>query len=287
MNPEVAPGQDRIQRAMTNDGAFRVITARCADTVAGVLAAQKARGTAAQHLGDLVTGAIMIRETMSPTLRVQGILKSKTASGYLLADSHPSGKTRGLIGGKAGDDFPIDNGVLQIMRTLHDGRVQQGVVSVPDGGDVSQALMVYMQESEQITTMIVANSVLEGDQVIAAGGYLVQLLPEAPRGPLAVLTERLEDFRQIDKLLTAPDFSPTYLMSELLYGMPYTELEESSIEYGCWCSRMSVIGALASLNRSEIQSMVEDGEVLEISCDYCHSEYRVTPAELQGLLDQN
>ncbi len=287
MKTETSPGSDRIQRAMTDDGAFRVITARCTNTVAGVLKAQSAQGNTARHLGDLVTGTILIRETMSPSLRVQGILKGDDAPGYLLGDSHPSGKARGLIGGRAGNDFRVEKGVLQVMRTLHDGRVQQGVVAVPEGGDVSRALMVYMQESEQITTMIVANTLLEDDRVVAAGGYLVQLLPGAPQGPLAVLTERLEDFRQIDAFLKQPDFSPSGLMSELLYGMPYTELDETDLEYGCWCGRASVMGALASLNRTEIQSMVDDGDVLEISCDYCTREYRVTPAELMGLLDRN
>ncbi len=287
MKTETSPGSDRIQRAMTDDGAFRVITARCTNTVAGVLKAQSAQGNTARHLGDLVTGTILIRETMSPSLRVQGILKGDDAPGYLLGDSHPSGKARGLIGGRAGNDFRVEKGVLQVMRTLHDGRVQQGVVAVPEGGDVSRALMVYMQESEQITTMIVANTLLEDDRVVAAGGYLVQLLPGAPQGPLAVLTERLEDFRQIDAFLKQPDFSPSGLMSELLYGMPYTELDETDLEYGCWCGRASVMGALASLNRTEIQSMVDDGDVLEISCDYCTREYRVTPAELMGLLDKN
>jgi molecular chaperone Hsp33 len=287
MNTDAPQGPDLIQRAMTDDGAFRVVTVRCTTTVSGVLQAQRASGPTARYLGDLVTGAILIRETMSPSLRVQGILKLHKAPGYLLSDSHPSGRARGLIGGKAREAENLEGSVLQIMRTLQDGRVHQGVVSVPDGGDVSQALMVYMQESEQITTMIVVETLLENDQVCGAGGYLVQLLPGAATGPLAVMTERLEDFRTLDPFLKAPDFSPTSLMSELLYGMPYTELDETPLRYGCWCSRTSVLGALASLQRREVQDMVDAGDVLEISCDYCTRDYRVTPTELRGLLEQN
>lgn len=274
---------------MTNDGAFRVVTVRATETVRGVLGAQDARGEVARHLGDLVTGAVLIRETMSPSLRVQGIVKRRDQGGYLLGDSHPSGRTRGLVGGRhTGDDFEMRDGLLQVVRTLQDGRVQQGVVAIPDGSDVSRGLMAYMQESEQITTMIVVETRFDSnEQVLASGGYLVQLLPEVDRAPLAIMTERLEDFRSISKFLDAPDFSPKLLTDELLWGMPYTELETSSFRYGCWCSRSSMMGALASLNRGEVQSMVDDGEVLEISCDYCHREYRVTPAELHGLLEQN
>jgi molecular chaperone Hsp33 len=229
----------------------------------------------------------MIRETMAPGLRVQGILKRTKTPGYLLGDAHPSGKSRGLVGGTLKGEFQIQNAMLQMMRTLQDGSIHQGVVSVPDSGTVSDALMAYMQESEQITTMIVAGTLLEEEHVVAAGGYLIQLLPGAPVGPLAVMTARLDDFSQLDRVLGNPDFSPEWLMSELLYGMPYTELGQAPLEYDCWCSRTSVLGALASLNRSEVQSMVEDGDVLEISCDYCATEYRVSPAELQGLLNKN
>lgn len=280
--------QDSIHRAMTDDGAFRVVTVRATRTVADVLATQGPRGATARHLGDLVTGAVLVRETMSPALRVQGILKRRNAAGYLLGDSHPSGDTRGLIGGEMPDEgFQMKDALLQIVRTLQDGRMQQGVVSVPDGSDVSQGLMAYMQESEQITTMIVVGTLFDGDEVAVSGGYLVQLLPGVERGLLAIMTERLEDFRNIDAQLRSPEFSPRALTEELLWGMPYTHLDERSFRYRCWCSRTSMMSALASLNRAEIQSMVDDGEVLEISCDYCQRDYRVTPAELRGLLDEN
>jgi molecular chaperone Hsp33 len=278
--------KDTIHRTMTDDGAFRVITVQATDTVSGVLDAQRASGDTARHLGDLVTGAVLIRETMSPSLRVQAILKRRQGNGYLLGDSHPSGSTRALVaGGDSG--FEMNDALLRVVRTLQDGRIQQGVVAVPDGADVSKGLMAYMQESEQITTMIVVGTLFEEERVIAAGGYLVQLLPGANRAPLMIMSERLEEFRNIDKLLLAPDFSPQTLTKELLWAMPYTELESSSFRYKCWCSRTSMMGALSSLNRGEIQAMVDDGEVLEIACDYCRKDYRVTPAELTGLLDEN
>ena len=279
---------DRVYRAMTDDGSFRVVTLRATQTVAGVLKSQRVDPATARHLGDLVIGSVLIRETMSPALRVQGLLKREGRAGYLLGDSHPSGRARGLAAiQRESGPFEMQGAVLQMMRTLQDGRVQQGVVAVPDGADVSRALMTYMQESEQITTMIVVCTQLNGDEVTAAGGYLLQLLPKAERGPLAVMAERLDDFRDIDKLVASTDFTPGALCSELLWGMPYTPLEESEFAYGCWCSRTSMLGAVASLGRGDIQEMVDAGEVLDIQCDYCGENYRLPPNELVGLLDDN
>src|ERR1041385_7655457 len=280
---------DSVFRAMTDDGSFRVITARTTHTVQGVLAAQGAKGRTARYFADLLTGVVLLRLTMEPQLRGQGILRGSGASGTLVADSHPTGCTRGLVSQPSGaDPLAIGPGsILRLMRTLHDGRLQQGIVEVPEGG-ISEALMTYMQVSEQVITMVSVGTIFDGgDDVVSAGGYLVQLLPEAMRGPLFVMTERLEEFASIDDRLRSPEFSPAWLMGELLHRMPFTPLGTTDVRCECWCSQVSVMTALGTLPRSEVQSMIDDGQMLEIRCDYCNREYRVSPSELRGLVHTN
>jgi len=280
---------DSVLRAITDDGAFRVIVARTTDTVQHVLKAQGAQGTTGRHLGDLVTGSVLFRETMAPNLRVQGILKGAGGSGSLVADSHPSGKTRGLVQLTSGST-EIDVGpgaIVQMMRTLPSGKINQGFVEVPDGGGISRALMEYMQTSEQVVSMLAMGTLLEDDRVAAAGGYIVQLLPEVGRGPLMVMTERLKDFETIDAQLREPNFSPETLLEELLYGMPFTRLEESPVAFECWCNELRVVSAIATLPKRDIEHLLSSGEVLEISCEYCKREFRIPPARLQGLLNES
>jgi molecular chaperone Hsp33 len=281
---------DSVLRAITDDGAFRVIVVRTTDTVQNVLKAQGAQGTTGRHLGDLVTGSVLFRETMAPNLRVQGILKGLAGSGSLVADSHPSGKTRGLVqlAGGATEVAVGPGAIMQMMRTLPDGKINQGFVEVPDGsGSISRALMEYMQTSEQVVSMLAMGTLLEDDRVTAAGGYLVQLLPEVGRGPLMVMTERLKDFESIDEQLKDANFTPSSLLEELLYGMPYTRLEESSVGFECWCNELRVVSAIATLPKPDIEHLLSAGEVLEIACEYCKREFRIPPARLQGLLDQS
>lgn len=275
---------------MTDDGAFRVITACTTRTVRGAIRAQGVRGKTARTFGDLITGSILFRETMAPELRVQGILKGAKGSGSLVADSHPSGKTRGLVQMRPGtQDIRLENGaVIQMMRTMPSGRINQGVVEVPPTGGVSAALMAYMQISEQVVSMIAVSTVLgEHDEVIAAGGYMVQLLPEVGRGPLLVMTERLRDYENIDAQVRDDAFSPSWLLDQLLYGMPFTRLDESTLDYACWCDELRVMSALATLSRADIEHLLSTNEVLEISCEYCKHEYRIPPVRLRGLLDQS
>jgi len=280
---------DTVLRAITDDGAFRVIVARTTDTVQNVLKAQGAQGPTARHLGDLVTGAVLFRETMAPNLRVQGILKGSGGSGSLVADSHPSGKTRGLVQLSSGvSEIAVGPGaIMQMMRTLPDGKINQGFVEVPGSGGISRALMEYMQTSEQVVSMLAMGTLLDEDRVAAAGGYLVQLLPEVGRGPLMVMTERLKDFESIDAQLKEPNFTPDALLAELLYGMPFTRLEQSQVGFECWCNELRVVSAISTLPKHDIEHLLSTGDVLEIACEYCKREFRIPPARLRGLLDES
>ncbi len=226
---------------------------------------------------------------MSPRLRVQGVLQGGRGTGQIVADSHPDGWARGLANLRKGAK-DIDTGqgaLLQMMRTLPNGELHRGVVEVPPEGGISAALMGYMQNSEQVVSVIAVGCALEGGTVTAAGGYIVQLLPGAPEGPLMVITERLADFTRIEPLLQATDASPETLLEELLYGMPFARLEESDLRFDCNCSEVRVLASLATLSREEIRQFVAEAEPLEMSCDYCGREYRVETEQLRGLLESS
>ncbi|MGK4008076.1 Hsp33 family molecular chaperone HslO [Sorangium sp. So ce1036] len=279
---------DSVVRAITMDGAFRVITALTTETVRGAAAVQSATGATAQRLGELITGAILVREAMAPKLRVQAIVKEASGRGTLVADAHPDGTSRGLVNlGKGAEGSAVEIGggsLLQVMRTLPNGMLHQGVVEVPASGGISGGLMTYMQESEQVVSMIAVATLLDEGGVGASGGYLVQLLPEVERGPLMVMTERLKDFERLDEVLAHEGASADVLLEELLYGMPFSRLDDSPLSFSCRCSELRVMATLASLPRSDIEEMVDDGKVLDIRCDYCGKDYQVAPAQLRSLL---
>lgn len=271
------------------DGAFRVITALTTETVRGALAVQAATGATAQRLGELITGAILVREAMAPNLRVQAIVKGAAGHGTLVADSHPDGTSRGLVnlgkGATAESAVEIGRGsLLQVMRTLPSGMLHQGVVEIPTEGGISAGLMTYMQESEQVVSMIAVATLIGEDGVGSSGGYLVQLLPEVERGPLMVMTERLKEFERLDDVLAHEGASADVLLGELLYGMPFSRLDDSPLSFSCRCSELRVMATLASLPRSDIEEMVTEGKVLDIRCDYCGKDYQVSPSQLRSLL---
>ena len=279
--------EDNVLRALTDDGAFRVIAADTTATVRGAIAAQKPEGAElTRAFADLLTGAVLVREAMAPDYRLQAILAGNDRKSRIVADTHPDGSTRGLIQlvGEA-KTLPYDAGVLQVARTLHNGSLHQGVVEVPkDNKSISGALMAYMQASEQVATVIAVGCYFAGAEVVAAGGYMVQLLPEVEEGPLMLMTERLRDFEDIVPLLARGAAAPSVLLAETLYGMPYTEVDNRPVSFGCYCSPDRLMGSLASLPRADIQSLLDGGKTLDIECDYCRKNYKFTTEQLKSLL---
>jgi molecular chaperone Hsp33 len=277
---------DRAVTAVTHDGAFRVIAVRTTETVREVIRTQAMEGPNAQNLADVVTGTILVRLTMAPTFRVQGIVRGPGNRGTLLGDSHPDGTARGLVQRPQGlTEVSLGAGALmQMNRTMPTGAVVQGVVEVPPDG-VSGALMSYFQSSEQITGVACVGTLFDGANVEAAGGYMVQLLPEVSRAPLAVMTERLDlDFSDRASVLREIQRDPSELLARILDGMPFEQTQQHELRFGCHCSATRVLASLATLPKADIKELMDSDEQLAITCDYCGQNYQMSPKALAGLL---
>jgi molecular chaperone Hsp33 len=199
----------------------------------------------------------------------------------------PDGSARGLVRlPKDTKRIELRNGaLLEMMRTMPRGDLHRGVVEVPRNGNISDALMGYLQTSEQVVSMVSVGVKMVGDEIAAAGGYIVQLLPELEEPMLMLMTARLEDFRSIETLFESVADTPEHLMSELLYGIEHTTLDETPLRFACTCSELRVISSLATLSKHDIEDLMRDGTDLEMSCDYCGAEYRIAPEKLRGMLE--
>lgn len=268
-------------RAMINDGSFRAITTRTTALVREACAAQKLEGAMAQRFGELLTGAILVRETMAPTMRVQIALRAPNAN--LLADAHPDGMTRGIAQLPDGEIVLGQGTELQVMRVLPRGKLHQGVIETNATYGITGALMRYMLTSEQVrSTVDVCVTLDEAGQIAEAGGFIVQLLPEATDEALEAMTEHLAALPPLAEWIVGT--TPHSLATTLFGAHEHTILEESPVFCGCLCSEVRMIGAMATLGREELQAIVASGEVLNIECDYCGTEYNLGAQQLKGLL---
>jgi molecular chaperone Hsp33 len=256
--------------------------------VRGVLGAQKpADPDVARLLGELVTGAVLVRETMSPELRVQIYLRSDERT-TIVADAYPDGMTRGLFTMGEGM-FTLELGDhthLQVTRVLPGERLHQGIVETNQEHGLSGALTGYMLASEQIVSWIEVRCLFnDAGEVLLAGGFIVQILPEVTQEGLLAMTGHLERQPELSEVLSELDASPEALMERIMRDIPHTILQSTPVHYGCNCSQLRVLGALGTLGRDDIEHLIAGGEVISTTCDYCHTTYTVSAAQLSGLLE--
>lgn len=279
---------DHVLRAVTEDGSFRVIAALTTETVSGVLDTQHTEPAFAQRLCDLVTSAVLVRETMAPDLRVQVIL-SDGKRNRLIADALPDGRSRGLAQlSKTATAATLDDMVhLQVMRSLQNGSLNQGLVRIERAQSVADALMEYFRVSEQIASFVAIGTRMVGPVVQASAGYVVQLLPEVTEAPLQLMTERLDHFPKIDELLTSAEAHPQKVLSRILADIPHKQTSESALSFGCNCSSERILTGLATLPQHDLAELASSKEPLEMTCDYCGREYKIVPDMLRGMLANN
>ncbi len=275
---------DHVVRVMTNDGAFRVIAARTTNLVNEAALAQNARGTTLSSFADLLTGATVFREVMAPHQRVQIIVNGARGAGTLVADSLPGGQTRGLVTLAGHAEVDLSDGAhMRMIRGLGSGQFHEGIV--PLDRAISGGLTAYLSAAQRSAITIGLGAIVERDRVRLAGGYAVQALPEASRPMLMIMTERLEQLADTRVLLERTQGAPEALIDELLYGMEFTKLEESPVSFGCVCDEARVFAALSTLGRAELEDAIRSAAVLEMTCEYCGREYRVSPERLRALLE--
>src|SRR5262249_61411771 len=99
----------------------------------------------------------------------------------------------------------------------------------------------------------------------AAGGSLVQLLPEATREVIDAMTEHLGNLPPLAALLEGT-LSAHDLVEFLLHRFEHAELASSALAFGCTCNEARFALGILSLPAHEVEAMIE-GEPLEVRCD--------------------
>ena len=58
------------------------------------------------------------------------------------------------------------------------------------------------------------------------------------------------------------------------------------VQFHCNCSKSRIEKALISVGKKELQSMIDDGETIEVNCHFCNKHYPITVEELKELLEK-
>ncbi|MDE6168441.1 MAG: Hsp33 family molecular chaperone HslO, partial [Acetatifactor sp.] len=66
-------------------------------------------------------------------------------------------------------------------------------------------------------------------------------------------------------------------------GMSFEITQKLPAAFACNCSRKKIEKVLVSLGEKELCDMIEDGQEIEVNCQFCSRSYRFAVEELQAL----
>ena len=92
------------------------------------------------------------------------------------------------------------------------------------------------------------------------------------------LTEIDSVTQMLDRGLT-----PEQILEEILgdFGLEITDTTET--RFHCDCSKERVSRALSTLSKKDLDSIIADGESIEVKCQFCNKAYECTVDELKEM----
>ncbi|MBR0089694.1 MAG: Hsp33 family molecular chaperone HslO [Clostridia bacterium] len=290
---------DKLVRGNSDDGAIRVFAAITTDLVNEAQRIHKTYPVATAALGRLLTGAAIMgaaalkNDTDSLTLQIKGEGDIKD----LVAVTDSQSRVRGYISnpyidrplnkeGKLDVGGAVGQGYLSVIRDL--GMREPYIGQIPlVSGEIADDLTYYYAKSEQIPTSVALGVLVDTDgSVLAAGGFMIQLMPEATEEMAEELEKLLKEVPPVTKMIR-DGLDAEDILFEITYG--FSMLCENKFivpKYECKCTRERMERALISIGKDELRSLIDEQGSAEMTCRFCDNKYNFTKEELEELLRQ-
>ncbi|MBQ2669262.1 MAG: Hsp33 family molecular chaperone HslO [Clostridia bacterium] len=290
---------DKLVRGNSDDGAIRVFAAITTDLVNEAQRIHKTYPVATAALGRLLTGAAIMgaatlkNDTDSLTLQIKGEGDIKD----LIAVTDSQSRVRGYISnpyidrplnkeGKLDVGGAVGQGYLSVIRDL--GMREPYIGQIPlVSGEIADDLTYYYAKSEQIPTSVALGVLVDTDgSVLAAGGFMIQLMPEATEEMAEELEKLLKEVPPVTKMIR-DGLDAEDILFEITYG--FSMLCENKFivpKYECKCTRERMERALISIGKDELRSLIDEQGSAEMTCRFCDNKYNFTKEELEELLRQ-
>lgn len=287
--------KDYIVRAISADGFIKASAIRSTELVERARGIHHTTPTATAALGRVLTAASMmgnLQKVENGALTLQ--IKGGGPLGTLLATSDAEGNVRGYVqnpavsllekyAGKLDVGAAVGtDGMLTVIRDLQMKEPYIGSIQLVSG-EIGDDVTAYFAQSEQTPTACALGVLVDTDcSVKVAGGYLVQLMPGAPKDVIMKIETGIACAGAVTPMLDA-GLTPEEILRKVLCEFELEFFEEMPVEYRCYCSRERVSATLITLGKQELAQIVEEGEPIRVECQFCDTVYSFSPEEISEL----
>ncbi|MCR5176283.1 MAG: Hsp33 family molecular chaperone HslO [Anaerovibrio sp.] len=282
---------DTLVKAITKG--IRIYAAVTTDLVNEAIRRHDCSPTAAAALGRTMTGALLLAANLKNKEAVTVSFQGDGPLGYITADATPEGAVRGYVGnphleiplkenGKLDVGGAVGKGLVQVTRFTGLGDPMRGSSEIVSG-EIAEDLTNYLFVSEQ-TASSVGLGVLVGTdrRAIGAGGFMLQLMPDADEEIIQKVEESLKKVRPVSGMI-ADGVDAKGIIAELMEGFDVDYLTSTELSFRCKCNRERIEDVLLSLSHDDMKSLVEDGHA-EVCCQFCGEKYQFGKEELEHLM---
>ncbi len=245
-------------------------------------------------LGQAMTAAALMGALLKTRQRVALKFEGDGPLQKIITEAASNGDVRGYV---AVPDVPQErqwgafsvpqalgrDGLLTVVKDLRLRELYQGIVPL-QAGDIETDLAYYLNQSEQIPSVLAMGVQLdEEEQVAAAGGILIQAIPPYNPAIVHALGERVAELPPFEELL-AQGYTPEAVFELVFDNIAIKLLGQQPLYFQCSCSRERSQQALASLGRDELDSLLtQEGEAV-VDCHFCHERFVFSREDLEAML---
>ncbi|MBD7913677.1 Hsp33 family molecular chaperone HslO [Clostridium sp. Sa3CUN1] len=289
---------DKIIRATAKDGMIRIIAGETTNLVNTGTSVHECSPVAAAALGRMLTAGSLMGVTLKSdkdviTLKINGGGEAKG----ITVTAYEGGIVKGYIGNPYGE-LPLNskgkldvggyigtNGEFTVIRDL--GMKDPYIGQVPIyTGEVAEDLAYYFTVSEQTPSAVALGVLVDTDYSIKmAGGFIIQMMPDADELLSDLLTYRLEELPSLTTMLLEHG-SIEKVIEFIFEDMDLNILEEMQPEFKCDCTRERVESVLVSIGEKDLEEIYNDKKEEEVRCNFCNAAYKFTHEEIGEILNK-
>lgn len=285
---------DYIVRATAANAQIRAFAITSRDTVEHARSAHDLSPVVTAALGRLMTGGVMMGSMLKGekdllTLQIGG----KGPVHGLTVTADPAGHVKGYAdcpqammppnsAGKLDVGGVIGKGTLTVIKDMGLKEPYSSTVALQTG-EIGDDLTYYFAASEQVPSVVALGVLMDRNNTVKqAGGFILQLMPFTEEAVIATLEKKLAALAPVTTLLEEGN-SPEQILELVLGDQGVEVTDRLPVGFYCNCSKERVEKVLISLNRKELQELIDEGKDVEVNCHFCNTDYVFTVEELKQI----
>lgn len=294
---------DRVTKFLAHEGRVSLICASTTDLVEEIRKIHDLTPTTTAALGRFATIAGMMGlteikdEEQSITIQMNG----KGPMGTLLAVVKRNDNTSKV---KVCTDNPHielplkENGKLDVgtaigtegyLNIINKNEITDtdysGLVPIVSG-EIAEDFTEYFAKSQQKPTVIALGVLVNKEGVKAAGGYMIQLMPDATDEDISKIEKALENAPTISQMVDENKSLEEIAMTVSGDDNIMVLAGEVKIKYECDCDKEKFERGLISIGKHEIEKMIEEDGKADTVCHFCNKEYHFSKEDLEEILNK-